>query len=211
MTLAVNLVRTVPSAKFICCGWCNSWCDFHVTHTYRKVMSQPKYGLIVNCGLTILTVSPFSLCCWRIMTQLRSGIVDRMASIFTKCIWQPYVCAFYNHIRKQEYDRFAVLWIHQSRRRKPHLQAAQGHLVVIAWQNSTTFSAYIIGVCRSFLKSVRNIRPPNCFSGYAPADSTSIFDIDICSCIKTNFRVQIPLTPAPATTAAGETLIGHNY
>jgi len=29
----VNLVRTVLSAKVICCCWRNPWCDYHVTHT----------------------------------------------------------------------------------------------------------------------------------------------------------------------------------
>jgi len=33
MTLVVNLVRTISSAKFICFCWCNPWYDFHVTHT----------------------------------------------------------------------------------------------------------------------------------------------------------------------------------
>jgi len=33
MTLVVNLVRTVPAAKFIYCCWRNPWCDCHVTHT----------------------------------------------------------------------------------------------------------------------------------------------------------------------------------
>jgi len=28
----MNLVRTVPSAEFICCWWCNSWCDCYVTY-----------------------------------------------------------------------------------------------------------------------------------------------------------------------------------
>jgi len=37
MTLVVNLVRTVPSAKIICCCWRNPWCDCHVTHTHRNV------------------------------------------------------------------------------------------------------------------------------------------------------------------------------
>jgi len=37
-------------------------------------------------------LSLFSLCCLRITTQLRSGAVDKMASIFTKCIWQPCIC-----------------------------------------------------------------------------------------------------------------------
>jgi len=33
LTLVVNLVRIVLSAKFICCCWRNPWCDYHVTHT----------------------------------------------------------------------------------------------------------------------------------------------------------------------------------
>jgi len=36
MTLVVNLVRTVLSAKFICCCWWNFWCDFRVTHTPKR-------------------------------------------------------------------------------------------------------------------------------------------------------------------------------
>jgi len=42
MTLVVNLVRTVSSAKFICCCWRHPWCDCHVTHTHRNVTNQPK-------------------------------------------------------------------------------------------------------------------------------------------------------------------------
>ena len=92
MTLAVNLVRTVSSAKFICCCWCNPWCDCHVTHT-PKCNESAKIGQIINCGLTILIVSVF-LCRLRITTQLRSstGAVDKMAGILTKRIWQPYIC-----------------------------------------------------------------------------------------------------------------------
>jgi len=37
MTLAVNPVRTVSSAKFICCCRRNLWCDFHVTHTHTEI------------------------------------------------------------------------------------------------------------------------------------------------------------------------------
>jgi len=59
--------------------------------THRNVTSQPKYGQIIKCRLTILIVSLFSLCCLRITTQLRSGAVDKMAGIFTKRIWQPCV------------------------------------------------------------------------------------------------------------------------
>jgi len=36
MTLEVNLVRTVPSVKFIC-YWRNPWRDCHVTHTHTEV------------------------------------------------------------------------------------------------------------------------------------------------------------------------------
>jgi len=90
LTLVVNLVRTVLSAKFICCCWRNPWCDCYVTHTHRNVMSQPKYEQIINCGLTILIVSMFPLYHLRITTQLRSVAVDKPAGIFTKRIWQPY-------------------------------------------------------------------------------------------------------------------------
>jgi len=88
----VNLVRTDPSVKFICCCWCNLWCDCNVTHTHWSVTSQPKYGQIINCRLTILIVSLFSLCRLRITTQRRSGAVGKMAGIFTKRIWQPCIC-----------------------------------------------------------------------------------------------------------------------
>jgi len=37
MTLVVNLVRTVSSAKFICSCWRHPWCDFHVTHTHTEM------------------------------------------------------------------------------------------------------------------------------------------------------------------------------
>jgi len=37
VALVVNLVRTVPSGKFICCCWCNPWFDFHVTHTHTEM------------------------------------------------------------------------------------------------------------------------------------------------------------------------------
>ena len=62
------------------------------SHTHRNVTNQPKYGQIINCGLTTLIASLFPLCHLRITTQLRSGTVDKMASIFTKRIWQPYIC-----------------------------------------------------------------------------------------------------------------------
>jgi len=35
MIIVVNLVRTVSSAKFICCCWRNPSCDCHVTHTSK--------------------------------------------------------------------------------------------------------------------------------------------------------------------------------
>jgi len=62
------------------------------SHTHRNVTNQPKYGQIINCGLTILIVSLLSLYRLRITTQLRSGAVDKMAGIFTKRIWQPCIC-----------------------------------------------------------------------------------------------------------------------
>jgi len=33
MTIVVNLFRAAASAKFICCCYCNPWCDCHVTST----------------------------------------------------------------------------------------------------------------------------------------------------------------------------------
>jgi len=63
------------------------------SHTHRNVANQQIYGqIIINCGVTILIVSLFSLCRLRITTQLRSGAVDKMAGIVTKRIWQPYIC-----------------------------------------------------------------------------------------------------------------------
>jgi len=41
-------------------------------------MSQPKYGQIINCGITILFVSLFSLRRLRITVELWSGAVDKM-------------------------------------------------------------------------------------------------------------------------------------
>ena len=86
MTLVVSLVRTVSSAKFICCCWRNPLCDCHVTHT-PKCNKSAKIGQIINCGLTILSL--FFLCCLGITTKLRFGAVDKMAGFFTKRIWQP--------------------------------------------------------------------------------------------------------------------------
>jgi len=37
MTLVGNLVRTVSSAKLICCYWRNPWCNCHVTHTHTEM------------------------------------------------------------------------------------------------------------------------------------------------------------------------------
>jgi len=79
----VNLVRTVLLAKFICCCWRSPWCHCHVTHTPKcneLAKIRANYNLlliIINCGLTILIVSLFSLCRLRIRTQLRFGTVDK--------------------------------------------------------------------------------------------------------------------------------------
>jgi len=43
MTLVANLIRTVASAKFICC-WRNPWCDCHVTHTPKCSESAKILG-----------------------------------------------------------------------------------------------------------------------------------------------------------------------
>jgi len=47
MNPLMNLVRTFTSGKYSCYCWRNPWCDCHVTHTHRNVMSQPKYGQII--------------------------------------------------------------------------------------------------------------------------------------------------------------------
>jgi len=52
------------------------------SRTIRNVMKQSKYNqiiklIIINCGLTILIVSLFSLCRLRNTAQLRSGTVDK--------------------------------------------------------------------------------------------------------------------------------------
>ena len=44
------------------------------SHTHRNVMNQPKYGQIINCGLTTLTVSLFSLWRLRITTQITADM-----------------------------------------------------------------------------------------------------------------------------------------
>jgi len=61
MTLAVNLVRTVSSAKFIWCCCHNPWCDCHVTHT-PKCNESAKIGQIIYCALTILITNTDCLC-----------------------------------------------------------------------------------------------------------------------------------------------------
>ena len=90
MTLVVNLVRIVSSAKFICCCWRNPWCDYHVTHT-PKCNESVKIGQIINCGLTILIVSVFPV----LLTNYDTAQIWRcwkMAGIFTERIWQPCIC-----------------------------------------------------------------------------------------------------------------------
>jgi len=60
MTLVVNLVRTVFSAKFVWCCWRHPCCDCHVIHTHTpKCDESAKIGQIINWGLTILIVSVF--------------------------------------------------------------------------------------------------------------------------------------------------------
>jgi len=59
LTLEVNFVRTVLSAKFIADDAIFGVIVTSHTHP-RNVMSQPKYGqIIINCGLTLLIASVF--------------------------------------------------------------------------------------------------------------------------------------------------------
>jgi len=57
----------------------------------RTEMYWASQNMGKNCGVTILIVSLFTLCRLRITTQFRFGTVDKMAGIFTKHIWQPYL------------------------------------------------------------------------------------------------------------------------
>jgi len=132
MTIVVNLVRIVSSAKFICCCWRNPWCDYQVTHT-PKCNKSAKIGQIINCGLTILIVSLCYLCCLRITTQLRSGAVDKMAGIFTERIWQPCICQrneLKRAIKKKTVGQTvgqAKNWEGHGPSRTPPLRIATGH------------------------------------------------------------------------------------
>jgi len=74
LVVVVNLVRLFPSAKFICFD-AILWCDYHATHT--EIRASQNAGKFINCGLTILIISLFSLCHLRIIAQLRSGTVDQ--------------------------------------------------------------------------------------------------------------------------------------
>jgi len=88
MTLVVDLVRTVPSAKFFLLLLMQSLVRLSC-HTHTEIFwDSQNTGKTINCGLTII-VSRFSLCRLRITTELRSGTVDKMGGIFTKRIWQP--------------------------------------------------------------------------------------------------------------------------
>ena len=69
MTLVVNLVRKVLSAKFICWCWRNPWCYFCVMHTL-KCNEPAKIKQIINCGLTILIVFVFPLPLYEIRRSL---------------------------------------------------------------------------------------------------------------------------------------------
>ena len=87
MTLVVNLVRTVSLAKFICCCWRIPWCDCHVTH--RNVMSQPKYGQIINCGLTILTASLFSCTAYELRHGLDQALLTKWPVFLQNAFGNP--------------------------------------------------------------------------------------------------------------------------
>jgi len=89
MNLVVNLVRTVSSAKFVCCCWRIRWCDCHVTH--RNVTKQPKYRQIINRDLTILIVSVFPV----LLTNFDKAQIWHCwqnGRYFYKTLWQPCTC-----------------------------------------------------------------------------------------------------------------------
>ena len=54
------------------------------SHIHRSVMSQPKWRNNTHCLSALL-------CRLRITTQFRSDTVDKMANIFIKRTWQPYI------------------------------------------------------------------------------------------------------------------------
>jgi len=85
MTLVVNLVRTVIQRSLFAAVVAILGAIV-TSRTHQNVTNQPKYGQIINCGLTIVIDSLLSLCRLRILTQLRSGAVDKMTGIFTQRI-----------------------------------------------------------------------------------------------------------------------------
>jgi len=87
MILVVNLVRTVSSAKFICYCWRIPWCDCYVTH--RNAMSQPKYGQIVNWGLTILIVSLFSCAAYKLWHGLDLALLTKWPVFLQNAFGNP--------------------------------------------------------------------------------------------------------------------------
>jgi len=88
MPLVVNLVRTVSSAKFICCCWRSPWCDCHVKHTRTE---SAKIGQVINCGLTDLIVSVFPV----LLTNFDTAHIWRCwqnGRYFYKMHWQSCIC-----------------------------------------------------------------------------------------------------------------------
>jgi len=102
MTLVVNLVRTVSLAKFICCCWRIPWRDCYVTHTHTpKCNESAKIRANYSLWLNNTDCLSVFLCRLRISTRLRSGAVDKMAGIFTKRIWQPYIICQPNELKRE--------------------------------------------------------------------------------------------------------------
>ena len=85
MTLVVNLVRSVSSAKFVCCCCRSPWCDCHVTYI-PKCNESAKKIQIINCGVTILTILIVSVFLVPLTNYYTAGPVDKMAGIFTQRI-----------------------------------------------------------------------------------------------------------------------------
>jgi len=50
------------------------------SHTHRNIISQTKYGQIINCDLTILIVSLFSLCRFYELSHSRDGTGQHFCS-----------------------------------------------------------------------------------------------------------------------------------
>jgi len=84
MTLVANLLRKVPSAKFICCCWRNPRCDCHITRTPEcndppKIWANYLKNTLTGKLLKEYSVFPVPL---KNYDELISGTVDKMAYFY---------------------------------------------------------------------------------------------------------------------------------